>query len=199
MANETYGTKAPSILELSDVKVAAGGSGGSGSAVMSEIQLNTDDYIETVDETPQAGVTYYTKSGDVYTQFTGSSFASGTTYYVSNTVAIGTRKAWIVEDGVVDEETHNGNADSFNYSVYLKKIITGSGDPVIIHNPLVQIADSSDYNPIYVSASSLIFTDSNNSRVCMRKPTSWLDILENDDSSEWEIWIRRVQVSAAEV
>lgn len=46
-------------------------------------------YAETTDATPQAGVTYYTRSGSgtaqspyVYTEFEGSTFDSGTTYYV---------------------------------------------------------------------------------------------------------------------
>ena len=40
-----------------------------------------ETYEETDDESPQQGKTYYTRSGDVYTEFTGSTFASGTTYY----------------------------------------------------------------------------------------------------------------------
>ena len=46
-------------------------------------------YAETTDATPQAGVTYYTRSGAgtaqspyVYTEFEGSTFEQGTTYYV---------------------------------------------------------------------------------------------------------------------
>lgn len=46
-------------------------------------------YAETTDTTPQAGVTYYTRSGSgtaqspyVYTEFEGSTFVEGTTYYV---------------------------------------------------------------------------------------------------------------------
>ena len=38
-------------------------------------------YKVTTDEEPVSGKTYYTKSGDVYTEFTGSTFVSGTTYY----------------------------------------------------------------------------------------------------------------------
>ena len=38
-------------------------------------------YKETEDTEKQDGKTYYTKSGSNYTQFTGSSFAAGTTYY----------------------------------------------------------------------------------------------------------------------
>ena len=48
----------------------------------------TATYTETSDETPQAGVTYYTRSGAgtsespyVYTVFTGSTFDAQTTYY----------------------------------------------------------------------------------------------------------------------
>ena len=115
------------------------------------------------------------------------------------TEQIGTtgRYAWQIETNVKNEE-NVGIADSFNYTVYLKKVVPDTGDPVIIHNPLVQIADSADYNPVYVSAASLIYTDTNNTRVMMRQPTSWLDILESDPSAQWQIWIRRVQVSAAE-
>lgn len=45
-------------------------------------------YKETTDDAPQTGKTYYTKSGNTYTEFSGSTFASGTTYYemVSPTV-----------------------------------------------------------------------------------------------------------------
>lgn len=38
-------------------------------------------YEATKDTTKQAGKTYYTKSGETYTKFTGDAFASGTTYY----------------------------------------------------------------------------------------------------------------------
>lgn len=47
-----------------------------------------ETYTETSDETPQTGVTYYTRSGAgtsespyVYTEFTGSTFDAQTTYY----------------------------------------------------------------------------------------------------------------------
>ena len=78
------------------------------------------------------------------------------------TEQIGTtgRYAWQIETNVKNEE-NVGIADSFNYTVYLKKVVPDTGDPVIIHNPLVQIADSADYNPVYVSAASLIYTDTN--------------------------------------
>lgn len=166
MAEETYGTKAPVILDLSEVKGATGGqggSGGSGSAVMSEIMLNPNDTIH---------------------------FPS---------IQIGTtgKYAWLVETGVVDEN-NEGNADSFNYTVYLKKVVSGSADPVIIHNPLVQIVDASTYNPVYVPASSLIYTDTNNTRVMMKQPVSWLDILESGSSVNWQIWVRRIEVSSEE-
>lgn len=38
-------------------------------------------YAATTDATKQAGKTYYTKDGTTYTEFTGESFANGTTYY----------------------------------------------------------------------------------------------------------------------
>lgn len=43
-------------------------------------------YVATEDETPQAGTTYYTRSGEEgsyeYTEFTGETFENGVTYYV---------------------------------------------------------------------------------------------------------------------
>lgn len=42
-------------------------------------------YFPTSDETKQTGKTYYTKSGDTYSEFTGSEFAPGTTYYERTT------------------------------------------------------------------------------------------------------------------
>lgn len=45
----------------------------------------TTSYVATEDLTPQTGKTYYTRSGSTepytYTEFTGSEFAQGTTYY----------------------------------------------------------------------------------------------------------------------
>lgn len=38
-------------------------------------------YAATTDTEPQQGKTYYTKSGTTYTQFSGSTFEAGTTYY----------------------------------------------------------------------------------------------------------------------
>ena len=38
-------------------------------------------YAKTSDETKQAGKTYYTKDGTVYTEFSGGTFASNTDYY----------------------------------------------------------------------------------------------------------------------
>ena len=40
-----------------------------------------DVYEKTEDTTKQTGKTYYTKSGNTYTKFTGDSLASGTDYY----------------------------------------------------------------------------------------------------------------------
>lgn len=40
-----------------------------------------DVYEVTKDTTKQTGKTYYTKSGETYTKFTGDTLASGTTYY----------------------------------------------------------------------------------------------------------------------
>lgn len=40
-----------------------------------------DVYEKTEDTTKQTGKTYYTKSGNTYTKFTGDSFTSGTDYY----------------------------------------------------------------------------------------------------------------------
>lgn len=45
-------------------------------------------YKATEDLEPVTGKTYYTKSGDIYTEFTGSTFATGTTYYEMVTPAI---------------------------------------------------------------------------------------------------------------
>ena len=43
-------------------------------------------FVATEDETPQAGTTYYTRSGEEgsyeYTEFTGETFENGVTYYV---------------------------------------------------------------------------------------------------------------------
>lgn len=57
---------------------------------LEDVLFGSDDtYAETEDATPQAGVTYYTRSGAgtsqspyVYTEFEGDSFVQGTTYYV---------------------------------------------------------------------------------------------------------------------
>lgn len=49
---------------------------------LEDILYGTDDeYTATADTSKQTGKTYYTKSGDTYTEFTGSTFAQGTTYY----------------------------------------------------------------------------------------------------------------------
>lgn len=45
-------------------------------------------YKETTDESPVTGKTYYTKSGSTYTEFTGTTFSSGTTYYEMVTPAV---------------------------------------------------------------------------------------------------------------
>lgn len=108
--------------------------------------------------------------------------------------------AWIVKDDSVDGNG-DGDANLFNYTVYLK--VSNNGNPFIIHNPLVQIADvSSGHSPVYVPANSLIFTTSNssgvsNARVAMKRPVSWLDVMQGGTSYNWEIWIRRVAVSEA--
>lgn len=50
---------------------------------------NATIYVETADATKQNGKTYYTRSGTegsyTYSEFTGSSFSSGTTYYEATT------------------------------------------------------------------------------------------------------------------
>ena len=45
-------------------------------------------YAVTSDTSKQAGKTYYTKSGSTYTEFSGESFASGTTYYEITSPAV---------------------------------------------------------------------------------------------------------------
>lgn len=45
-------------------------------------------YTATSDATKQEGKTYYTKDGSTYTQFSGSSFANGTTYYEMTSPAV---------------------------------------------------------------------------------------------------------------
>lgn len=41
----------------------------------------TEEYTATSDTTPTSGKTYYTKSGNTYSKFTGSTFTASTTYY----------------------------------------------------------------------------------------------------------------------
>ena len=49
---------------------------------LEDILYGTDTtYAATEDATMDSEKTYYTKSGDVYTEFEGNEFASGTTYY----------------------------------------------------------------------------------------------------------------------
>lgn len=64
-------------------------------AALEDILYGTDaheakdaTYKETTDESPVTGKTYYTKSGNTYTQFTGTTFSSGTTYYEMVTPAV---------------------------------------------------------------------------------------------------------------
>ena len=54
-------------------------------AALEEVLFGADAhgvlYAVTSDTEPQSGKTYYTKSGDTYTEFSGSEFVEGTTYY----------------------------------------------------------------------------------------------------------------------
>lgn len=50
-------------------------------------------YKETTDDAPQTGKTYYTKSGNIYTEFSGSTFDSGTTYYEMVSPAVPAKEA----------------------------------------------------------------------------------------------------------
>ena len=52
-------------------------------------------YKETTDDAPQTGKTYYTKSGNTYTEFSGSTFASGTTYYEMVAPAVPAKEATV--------------------------------------------------------------------------------------------------------
>lgn len=52
-------------------------------------------YKETTDDAPQTGKTYYTKSGNTYTEFSGSTFASGTTYYEMVSPAVPAKEATV--------------------------------------------------------------------------------------------------------
>ena len=60
-------------------------------------------YKETTDDTPQTGKTYYTKSGNTYTEFAGSTFASGTTYYEMVSSAVPAKEATIARLPLPDE------------------------------------------------------------------------------------------------
>ena len=72
------GYKPTSLIELDSEKI-----GSTKMAAIEAILYGTEGtYTATSDSTPQANKTYYTKSGDVYSEFTGQTFDNGTTYYV---------------------------------------------------------------------------------------------------------------------
>lgn len=60
-------------------------------------------YQETTDESYQSSKTYYTKSGDVYSEFEGSAFAQGTTYYELATPAVSASEATVARLPLPDE------------------------------------------------------------------------------------------------
>lgn len=60
-------------------------------------------YKETTDDAPQTGKTYYTKSGNTYTEFSGSSFVSGTTYYEMVSAAVPAKEATTARLPLPDE------------------------------------------------------------------------------------------------
>ena len=77
------GFKPTAILTIDSTKTDA-----AKLAVLEAILYGTDAadakdavYKATTDTTMVSGKTYYTKSGDTYSEFEGSTFASGTTYY----------------------------------------------------------------------------------------------------------------------
>ena len=56
-------------------------SGDDGEESIGGYEKASAEYEKTSDASYVAGKTYYTKSGDVYTKFTGNTLASGTDYY----------------------------------------------------------------------------------------------------------------------
>lgn len=60
-------------------------------------------YQITTDVEPATGKAYYTKSGSNYTQFTGSSFAAGTTYYEMVTPALPASEGTVARLPLPDE------------------------------------------------------------------------------------------------
>lgn len=71
----------------------------------------TVTYSATADETPQAGKTYYTRSGSAepytYTEFTGETFEQGVTYYEKSTSG-GTQPYLPLPDEVISTLQANG-------------------------------------------------------------------------------------------
>lgn len=47
----------------------------------------TEEYTATSDTTPNSSKTYYTKSGNTYSKFTGATFSASTTYYEKSTTS----------------------------------------------------------------------------------------------------------------
>lgn len=96
------GHKATAHMEVDSTKCPAGKL-----AALEEVLYGADaqeaqpaEYKATTDETPQQGKTYYTRSGSgttespyVYTEFEGSTFAGGTTYYEMTKAAVPAKTA----------------------------------------------------------------------------------------------------------
>lgn len=91
------GFKPTAILTIDSTKTDA-----AKLAALEDILYGTDAseakdavYKETTDTEPVSGKTYYTKSGNTYIEFTGSTFVTGTTYYELVSPAVPAKEATV--------------------------------------------------------------------------------------------------------
>lgn len=104
-----------------------------------KIKIDTTDtnsyYVKTDDQTPQAGVTYYTYNNATgqYTQFTGSAFDAGTTYYVKDQYLHTTSNGLAVDQAVLENKITD-NVGKVLYINEQKFIKQSNGDIKAIIN-----------------------------------------------------------------
>lgn len=133
---------------------------------------STRVYQETSDETPVAGKNYFTKDGNDYIKFSGSEFASGTTYYEVKTAG-----EIHTVDSIFDILEDKGE--------YVVKYITSGGYPTyeykdnaVVVKMLAVAANRGD---------ATAYIDHTNNPVRALTSTNSVDFMLNDSTSTYRI------------
>jgi len=141
-----------------------------------------------------SGTTYYTRTADLRVE--GSRISGvGTGGSGGTADAVMTHEYTVDTSGTGTYWTIGGGADDpidDKTKCAYEVVMTLTGSNKIIVSPMANVADSEDYNPIYVPAEALL-TISGGS-LMMKVPLSWVNIIDGTTSGGYTLVVRATPI-----